>query len=247
MQQSPAEAELNHLADLCSSLHLTSNAGNVGEYLLEPIASVLGAESAAYRHLSLRKGRPHILELTSIGVSNSVADDYLSHFHQFDPFLESLCGSLDIQNRMQAVPSQESSMYSYFHEFLKPNGLVHHAGFLLRDRNARQAWIFNFHRPASCPEFASLELARARLIETCLQGQASNASMVSIGNPFPRDLTTLTTREYEVVQAIAGGFSNKHIAARLDISPRTVENHLRNIYEKLNIHTRTQLLSLLHQ
>lgn len=50
-----------------------------------------------------------------------------------------------------------------------------------------------------------------------------------------RDL--LTGRELEVLRGIAGGLSNKQIAAALGISRRTVESHRESLMRKLEIHT----------
>lgn len=50
----------------------------------------------------------------------------------------------------------------------------------------------------------------------------------------------LTERELEVLQLVCQGASNKQVAQDLTISERTVENHLRNIYQKLHISDRTQ-------
>jgi DNA-binding NarL/FixJ family response regulator len=48
-------------------------------------------------------------------------------------------------------------------------------------------------------------------------------------------LDTLTTRERDVLVEIAGGFTNKEIAARLGISARTVESHRESLMRKLLI------------
>jgi FixJ family two-component response regulator len=45
-------------------------------------------------------------------------------------------------------------------------------------------------------------------------------------------LATLTEREREIMSLIVAGHANKEIAERLDISPRTVENHRAHIMEK---------------
>jgi DNA-binding NarL/FixJ family response regulator len=55
------------------------------------------------------------------------------------------------------------------------------------------------------------------------------------GQP-PRKSGELTTREAEVLQLIAEGFSNKQIAAELNISIKTVEKHRQQVMNKLNIH-----------
>lgn len=51
----------------------------------------------------------------------------------------------------------------------------------------------------------------------------------------------LTPREHEVVELIAEGMSNKAIARSLGISPHTVKSHVRNILEKLALHSRLQV------
>jgi DNA-binding NarL/FixJ family response regulator len=52
----------------------------------------------------------------------------------------------------------------------------------------------------------------------------------------PKKAGELTSREAEVLQLIAEGFSNKQIAAELCISIKTVEKHRQQVMNKLNIH-----------
>jgi non-specific serine/threonine protein kinase len=51
----------------------------------------------------------------------------------------------------------------------------------------------------------------------------------------------LSRREMQVVQLVTEGLSDRQIAARLGISPRTVDNHLRHIFEKVGVSSRTAL------
>jgi DNA-binding NarL/FixJ family response regulator len=51
----------------------------------------------------------------------------------------------------------------------------------------------------------------------------------------------LSPREREVIAAVAEGLSNDEIAARLGISPRTVESHLRRLFERHGVASRTEL------
>ena len=60
-------------------------------------------------------------------------------------------------------------------------------------------------------------------------------------------LDRLTARELEVLRLLARGLRNKEIAARLYVSERTVNFHLANIYQKLNVSGRTEALSKAHE
>jgi DNA-binding NarL/FixJ family response regulator len=53
-----------------------------------------------------------------------------------------------------------------------------------------------------------------------------------------RKPSELSGREVEVVRALAHGLSNKEIARRLDTSPKTVDNQVQSIYQKLGVRTR---------
>ena len=57
--------------------------------------------------------------------------------------------------------------------------------------------------------------------------------------------STLSTREAEVLQLIARGFSDKEAANRLGIAPSTVDTHVRSIYRKFGVHSRAQLRGLI--
>jgi len=55
------------------------------------------------------------------------------------------------------------------------------------------------------------------------------------------DAPVLTTRETEVLRHVAKGLSSRQIATRLEISPRTVENHVGSSLRKLQLGNRVEL------
>jgi DNA-binding CsgD family transcriptional regulator len=54
--------------------------------------------------------------------------------------------------------------------------------------------------------------------------------------------SSLTRREREIVELIAGGRDNAQIAARLGLSEKTVRNHITSIFAKLEVESRAQAI-----
>ena len=67
--------------------------------------------------------------------------------------------------------------------------------------------------------------------------------------PRSRDVSAqrLTSREREIVRLVTGSATNKEIAEALVVSVRTVDHHLRNIFRKLGVRSRTELAVLISQ
>ncbi len=58
----------------------------------------------------------------------------------------------------------------------------------------------------------------------------------------PSTLDDLTPQELQIAQFVAGGRTNRDVAAQLFLSPRTIDFHLRNVFRKLGISSRTELV-----
>jgi len=96
------------------------------------------------------------------------------------------------------------------------------------------------HRPARSADDATAEL-RADVRAGRLDGAAVDAVLEAAGHRLPRRRTAmagLTARETEVLILLARGMSNKQIAARLVITPKTAGNHVEHIYAKIGASSR---------
>lgn len=101
--------------------------------------------------------------------------------------------------------------------------------FLQRDtrfRRHHEALVEEESLAAHSPETAQITATRRRSIEDMAQTYR------------------LTEREADVLLLLARGYSQHGIAARLDVSDNTVRTHLRNLYRKLQIHSRQEAIEL---
>jgi DNA-binding CsgD family transcriptional regulator len=83
---------------------------------------------------------------------------------------------------------------------------------------------------------ARLWAERAR-VELRASGQTARRR-----EPSTRD--QLTAQELQIAGFVAQGLTNREVAAQLFLSPRTIDFHLRNVFRKLNLTSRTQLAGL---
>lgn len=81
-------------------------------------------------------------------------------------------------------------------------------------------------------------------IETVMRGQryvASSLDRARVHEATQRP-ATLTSREHEVLQLIAEGYTTGEVAERLSISPHTATRHRANLMQKLNVHNQVELV-----
>ena len=80
-----------------------------------------------------------------------------------------------------------------------------------------------------------LDQALANAVTELAQGRRT-----STNRPFPQ----LTPREFAILELVAGGLDNQTIARRLVLSPKTVRNHVSNVFTKIQAADRPQAIVL---
>jgi DNA-binding NarL/FixJ family response regulator len=77
-----------------------------------------------------------------------------------------------------------------------------------------------------------------------MTGEIARRVVEAFQIPAPPDTATvvLSSREHELLALLSKGFSNKEIADKLNIAYQTVKVHLKHIYEKLHVRSRTEAL-----
>lgn len=77
--------------------------------------------------------------------------------------------------------------------------------------------------------------------EFLIQGPSPDINEAEIGR------LGISKREYEVLELIAEGFSNREIAEKLFVSDSTVKTHISNLFSKLDVRRRTQAVQIAKQ
>jgi NarL family two-component system response regulator LiaR len=103
------------------------------------------------------------------------------------------------------------------------------AGYLLK--NARSSEVIDAVRRVFAGESVLHPSIAKKIVRQVRQSQYHRSAVAA---------EELTERELEVLKLAALGLSNREIANRLVVSPRTVQSHLANIFSKLNVGSRTE-------
>ena len=266
-----AAEELENAAMICEGMRPSEDEAAFTAHVLEPLSGFLNADMGVFRIFSRGESGPVVSRVMTLGVPQRINDTYLARFSGVDPALHMSrhrfrtplfsdgveSGGWRSQNPKAGasfglIPTgrYRQDFLRYRDEFLLPNRLHHHLGFCFQHPETRCTFLFDFHRAAA--PFERLEHARAKVVAMLLHARFSELSSDRDGygrNAAAADGpgAVLTARESQVAQAVARGLSNKEIAGRMEISVRTVENHLRSIYAKTGTTTRTRLAALLHE
>lgn len=278
--------ELERTWEYCQRVEFSWDSAKLPGSLLEPVASLLGAEKAIFRVFSSTSLKPIVL--AGLEVPNSVHDAYLNRYFRLDPIGCLLArrfggplfshrgepgrwvdGCADASGRKHKAIASINAQYrvnfrQYRTEFLSPHDLWHHLGVCFQNAASDRTVLLNFMRGRQSPAFDRLAFAEARLVGTLLHARADryidsfddeySECAVTVNRQASRNDCAfdgidrpLSAREVEVAEAVALGLTNKEISDVLSISVRTVENHMRSIFAKLKINTRTRLAARLHE
>jgi DNA-binding CsgD family transcriptional regulator len=257
--------EMERAAAVCERIRLAHDEGLHAATLLDPLNDFFGADMGAFRVFSVDGGGARLTTLLTAGIPDRVNDAYLNRYIALDPARWVLRRQLTeplLANRARpgyrlsappgpaglaradTMPDYRQDFVRYRDEFLLPNRLSHHLGFCFQDRRGQHTFLFDFHRAPGSAPFQRLEFARARIAAILLHAQSGefHAAGEKCGM-FP---LLLSRREREVADAVTLGLANKEIAARMGITVRTVENHLRSIFAKTGVSSRTRLAARMH-
>lgn len=99
--------------------------------------------------------------------------------------------------------------------------------------------VINIMEYGGAPMSPAIARKALSLLSKALTGTESSGT-----TPFPEKITE---REKEILQHMINGWDAKRICSALDLSVLTVRKHIANIYEKLHVNSKAQVISLAHK
>lgn len=172
--------------------------------------------------------------------------DYEEKFAALDPLAPAACLSANcwVARFSERFDPGQAEHRRYRDEFFHPHGLVDAMELFLRSEAGLIVGCSLLRHGASAP-FTGEDVHHATALKQLGDFTLSRAFPTSQASPaalhtrFP----DLTPREVTLVQLVAAGLNNKQLCRELDISLPTVKSHLLNIFRKLGIGSRTELVA----
>jgi DNA-binding CsgD family transcriptional regulator len=110
---------------------------------------------------------------------------------------------------------------------------------LRRQRRTREA------RGPLRDALVAFERCGARVWAERASGELRAAGEAVSGDTDTGPLVLLTPQQQRIARCVAQGATNREVAIRLSLSPRTVDHHLRNVFALLGVRSRVELARLL--
>jgi len=181
-------------------------------------------------------------------VAINMGDENLGTYERYFQFHDPI--TYELQKRRgptlvsQVMPQADLIRTEFYNDFLARDGLYHGVNLFayLGDRNIGdlRVWRGRHREPFDRDTLTLLSLIEPVFTRALTRG----------GAPIPAEKTEqkkevaligLSAREQAIARLICNGRSDKEIARELNVAFSTVRTHVARIFEKLNVHNRTQL------
>ena len=191
-------------------------------------------------------------------VSINMSDDnlvaYESHYQYCDPITPSLQRRRKATCVSEVMPRRQFIRTEFFNDFLARDGL-HFGVNYYAYAGSVNIGDMRIWRRSGKSDFTTRDLAVLDAIgpsftnamRNALRREHSASPAIHLSPEFNQAIhnANLTRREQDICAAMSQGLADKAIASSLGISVTTVRTHVRHIYEKFAVNSRSQLLSCL--
>ena len=184
-----------------------------------------------------------------LNMNDSNLDTYRDYFQFHDPMTPQLQLRREPTLVTQVIAQAELVKTEFFNDFLFRDGLYWGVNLYAwsEDRNLGDLRIWRGKNKDNfdANDLAILDLVKPAFV-AALQRVGSRAAPSMIEDPRHSFAlaSSLSDREWEIVELLAAGLADKEIAQRLRIGFATVRTHVNSLFNKLGVHNRVKLAGL---
>lgn len=176
-----------------------------------------------------------------LGMQAPMHTAYLTHYRHLDPLTPAACldSGLPVVSLHAAMARQADACHREYRGFLRRHSVVDVVEIIaLVDR--QPAAGISLLRHGELGPFSRQDLANLLPLHGLMQ-----LAVPRIGSPPAQTFDRLTQREREIALLLRDGASNKLLARQLDLGLPTIKTHLLNLFRKVGVSNRTELVTAL--
>jgi DNA-binding CsgD family transcriptional regulator len=246
--------DLNRILDAVSAMNEAGD-GTFERAMLTATAQLVACDTVSYNEHHLDRGEEvRCLAEPSYVERSPARREYLRHLGHHPPVAACATGRLttgDTASLSDLLTRREYRRLPIYGDYFRQRGVEDQLVAVVKARDARTVLVV-FSR--SRRGFAERDRTVVKLLLPHLQHAVRHRRRLAAlttsvaGRQEPRGpqvWSTLTERERDIVACLATGGTDQRIARTLAISPRTVGKHLENVYRKVNVSGRVELVATL--
>ncbi len=185
-----------------------------------------------------------------IGIDEDKKKEYINYFYEKDylRYVYDIITETTVYRDTDIIEEEVRTKTEFYRHYLMPLKIPYGAGILLM-RNEKLIGIINLFRNKELGDFTEKDIYILGVLKKHLANITYNLINDNNINDQESKLEglyndyNLSDREKEVIWLIKQGYANVDISEEMMISISTVKKHIYNIYSKLNVNSRTQLLA----
>lgn len=189
------------------------------------------------------------------GMDNLKSMSYINHYYKEDylQYIYEATVETRVYKDSDLFNDERRVNTEFYKNFLKTENIPYGCGILIVN-NGRVIGVFNLFKSYELGDFSEkdtyvLELLKKhienmvlRVLHTSMLRQDYDIIMEKVAQKY-----LLTKREAEIIRLLCEGFSNTQICECLTISLSTVKTHIYNVYNKIGVKSRTQLINKIYE
>ena len=152
-----------------------------------------------------------------------------------------------VGRRYKEAANQLNESLKYFQDLEIPVQIAftqHFLGKIYLHMDERELGVIQLKQAIKLSKKLGMRPLSSKIEETLINIGEVVSDRRTSDHPSRNKKAGLTSRQYEILESIAGGFSNKEIAGKLFLSTRTIDMHVRNIFNTLNCRNRTDAVKV---